>query len=60
MKTENYTLTKIEADNGKFLYNGETFCKVAYLGVNDSESNWREVTDEEKEEIEASNVEEVE
>lgn len=60
MKTTEITNIKIEADNGKFLYNGETFCKVAYLGVNDSASNWREVTEEEKEEIEASNVEETE
>ena len=60
MKTTEIKNIKIEADNGKFLYNGETFCKVAYLGVNDSESNWREVTEEEKEQIEASNVEEVE
>lgn len=55
MKTENYTLTKIEADQGKYLYNGETFCKVAYLGVNDSASNWREITEEEKQQIEAQN-----
>lgn len=60
MKTENYTLTKIEADNGKYLYNGSTLCKVAYLGVNDSASNWREVTEEEKEEIEAQNDTETE
>ena len=55
MKITEITNIRIETDNGKFLYNGETFCKVAYLGVNDSASNWREVTEEEKEEIEAQN-----
>lgn len=60
MKTTQITNIKIEAEQNKWLYNGETFCKVAYLGVNDSASNWREVTEEEKEQIEASNVEEVE
>lgn len=60
MKTTEITSVKIEAEEGKYLYNGETFCKVAFLGVNDTASNWREVTEEEKEQIEASNVEEVE
>lgn len=60
MKTTEISTVKIEAEQNKWLYNGETFCKVAYLGVNDSASNWREVTEEEKEQIEASNVEETE
>lgn len=55
MKTENYTLTKLEAEQNKWLYNGETFCKVAYLGVNDSPANWREITEDEKQQIEAQN-----
>lgn len=60
MKTTEITNIRIEAEGGKYLFNGETFCKVAYLGVNDSASNWREVTEEEKQQIEASNVEETE
>lgn len=55
MKTENYTLTKIEAEQGKYLHNGKTICKVAFLGINDSPANWREITEEEKQEIEAQN-----
>ncbi len=34
-----------------WLTNGETFSKKVYLGMNDSPSNWREVSDEEKTEI---------
>ena len=60
MKTTKITNIRIEAEGGKYLFNGETFCKVAYLGVNDSASNWREVTEEEKEEIEAQNDTETE
>jgi hypothetical protein len=60
MKTTEITNIRIEAEGGKYLFNGETFCKVAYLGVNDSASNWREVTEEEKEEIEAQNDTETE
>lgn len=41
----------IKADEGKTLTNGETFGKVVYLGKNDSEDNWYEITDEEAEEL---------
>lgn len=56
MKTIEITNIRIEAGDDKYLYNGNTFCKVAYLGVNDSVSNWCEVTEEEKLRIETENV----
>lgn len=55
MKTKNYNLTKLEAEQNKFLYNGKTICKVAFLGINDSPDNWREITEEEKQQIEVQN-----
>ena len=47
MITEKVTVLK--ADEGMILTNGETFGKVVYLGINDSASNWHEITDEEAE-----------
>ena len=44
-------LRKITASYGMVLTNGETFGKEIYLGVNDSEANWREITDAEYEKI---------
>ena len=49
MITEKVTVLK--ADEGMTLTNGETFGKVVYLGTNDSADNWREITDEEVEEM---------
>jgi len=37
------TLTILEADEGKYLTNGETYSTKVYLGKNDSVDNWHEV-----------------
>ena len=49
MITEKVTVLK--ADEGMTLTNGEAFGKVVYLGINDSASNWHEITDEEAEKL---------
>ena len=49
MITEKVTVLK--ADEGMTLTNGEAFGKVVYLGINDSASNWHEITDEEAERL---------
>ena len=41
----------LKADEGMTLTNGEAFGKVVYLGKNDSEDNWHEITDGEAEEL---------
>ena len=48
-------VTVLKAEEGYTLTNGETFGKVVYLGINDSEDNWHEITDGEYEEILKSN-----
>lgn len=55
MITEKVTVLK--ADDGMTLTNGETFGKVVYLGINDSADNWHEITDEEAEKRQESEVE---
>jgi hypothetical protein len=57
MITEKVTVLK--ADEGMTLTNGEAFGKVVYLGINDSASNWHEITDEEAEEMQNTELEEV-
>ena len=52
-------LRKITASYGMVLTNGETFGKEIYLGVNDSEANWREITDAEYEKIVAEQEAEI-
>jgi hypothetical protein len=47
MITELQTILK--AEEGYTLTNGETFGKVVYLGKNDSQDNWHEITDAEAE-----------
>lgn len=42
-------ITVLKAEEGYTLTNGEAFGKVVYLGRNDSEDNWYEITDEEAE-----------
>lgn len=37
----------LEADEGKWLTNGDTVGKMVRLGINDSKENWHEITDEE-------------
>lgn len=43
-----------------WLTDGNTFGKLVYLGENDSADNWKEITNEEKEAIEAQRVKDVE
>ena len=43
MKTDNISITIIEADEGKILTNGETFSKKVFLGKLDTPDNWREI-----------------
>lgn len=47
MKMTTIELRKLTASDGMVLTNGEAFGKEIYLGVNDSEANWREITEEE-------------
>ena len=54
MITEKVTVLK--ADEGMTLTNGEAFGKVVYLGKNDSADNWHEITDEEAEALQESEV----
>lgn len=53
MKTETITQTILTADEGKYLFNGETYGKTVVLPANADASAWREVTEDElpKEEI---------
>ena len=44
-------LIELKASNGMTLTNGEVYGKTIYLGVNDSEDNWHEITDAEAEEL---------
>lgn len=57
MRTENVVLTKIEADEGMYLTNGETYGKTIYLGKNDSAENWTEITEAEYEQLMAEKEE---
>ena len=47
MITEKQTVLK--AEEGMMLTNGEAFGKVVYIGKNDDENNWQEITVEEAE-----------
>ena len=54
MKTDTIEIKKLTPSEGMYLTNGETIAEgVVYLGKNDNEENWREITAEEKEKIEA-------
>ena len=54
MKTDTIEIKKLTPSEGMYLANGETIADGAvYLGKNDSADNWREITAEEKEKIEA-------
>lgn len=50
MQTHNVTI--LQASEGHWLYNGETFCRAVQLAPSASPDDWREVTDAEKEKIE--------
>ena len=47
MKTETITQTILTADDGKYLFNGETYGKTVVLPANADASAWREVTEDE-------------
>ena len=44
-------ITVLTADNGMKLTNGSSFGSVVYLGKNDTEANWHEVTEAEAEKL---------
>lgn len=52
MEKINKTLTILEASENCYLYNGNIFGKKVVLSDLDSEDNWREVTEQEKYNIE--------
>ena len=54
MIIENATILK--AEENMTLTNGEAFGKVVYLGRNDSASNWHEITEEEAQALQESEV----
>ena len=47
MKSEQITIIKLTASDGKSLTNGEIYAKELYLGCNDSPDNWTEIDDSE-------------
>lgn len=57
MQTHNVTI--LQASDGHWLYNGETFGRAVQLAPSASSDDWREVTDAEKEEIERKEEEEM-
>lgn len=57
MNTHNVTI--LQASDGHWLYNGETFGRAVQLAPSASADDWREVTDAEKEEIERKKEEEM-
>lgn len=60
MKQGQYIIPTLEPeDEENWLTDGNTFGKLVYLGENDSADNWREVTPEEKAEIEKQQQAEV-
>ena len=56
MQTHNVTI--LQASEGHWLYNGETFGRAVQLAPSANPDDWREVTEEEKEEIERKEEEE--
>lgn len=58
MKTSDLNIVILEPSNPEnWLTNGDTFSKKVYLGRNDSEANWREITNAEKEQAEQEQIE---
>ena len=43
----------LQASDGKYLYNGETICRFVQLAPTANADDWREITEEEKNVIEA-------
>ena len=57
MKTSDLNIVILEPSNSEnWLTNGDTFSKKVYLGKNDSELNWREITNAEKEQAEQEQI----
>ncbi len=58
MQTHNVTI--LQASEGHWLYNGETFGRAVQLAPSASPDDWREITDSEKEELEKKQQEQAE
>ena len=43
----------LQASDGKYLYNGDTICRYVQLAPTSNAEDWREITEEEKTDIEA-------
>ena len=43
----------LQASEGKYLYNGNTICRYVQLAPSANAEDWREITEEEKDDIEA-------
>ena len=43
----------LQASDGKYLYNGDTICRYVQLAPSANAEDWREITEEEKNDIEA-------
>ena len=43
----------LQASEGKYLYNGDTICRYVQLAPTANADDWREITEEEKDAIEA-------
>ena len=54
MTNETITQRILKADDGMFLTNGQTFAKTVILPVHADETVWTEITEAEKEQLEAS------
>lgn len=50
---------KLIADDGMTLTNGEAYGKTVWLATGDSAANWREITDEEADQITAEEALEI-
>ena len=57
--TKKYTIMEtiqvriLQASEGKYLYNGDTICRYVQLAPTANADDWREITEEEKNAIEA-------
>ena len=51
MKTEEITVKRIVADDGKLLTDGEIYGKVIFLGANRNSEEFYEITQEEYDEL---------
>ena len=51
MKHDTVIINKIIADEGTVLTDGQSYGRIVFLGKEDSAENWREITEEEYQEI---------